>query len=88
MVGAPTCRSVVRFHLHRFKAWAIFFTPLCLCLLEETVKAVGLFYQGSMPGEVKEISRREMEKSCDGLNNSREGHSEINPQCNILEGLC
>ena len=32
---------MVRFHLRHFKAWAISFTPLCPCLLEETLKAVG-----------------------------------------------
>ena len=29
-------------------------TPLCQCLSEETVKAVGPFYLVSMPGEVKD----------------------------------
>ena len=38
----------------RFKTWAISFTPLCLCLSEETLKAVGPFYLMSMPGEVKD----------------------------------
>ena len=28
--------------------------PLCQCLSEETLKAVGLFYLVSMPGEVKD----------------------------------
>ena len=37
MVRAPACRSRGR----RFEAWAISFTPLCLCLSEETLKAVG-----------------------------------------------
>ena len=32
---------MVRFHLRCFQAWAISFTPLCLCLSEETLKAVG-----------------------------------------------
>ena len=32
---------MVRFHLHHFKAWTISFTPLCPCLSEETLKAVG-----------------------------------------------
>ena len=32
---------------------AISFTPLCQCLSEETLKAVGPFYLVSMPGEVK-----------------------------------
>ena len=37
-----------------FETWAIFFTPLCPCLSEETLRAVGPFYLGSMPGEVKD----------------------------------
>ena len=32
---------MVRFHLRRFEAWAISFTPHCPCLSEETLKAVG-----------------------------------------------
>ena len=32
---------LVRFHLRHFEAWAILFTPLCLCLSEETLKADG-----------------------------------------------
>ena len=39
---------VVRFHFCRFEARTVSFTPLCLCLLEETVKTVG----PSWPGEV------------------------------------
>ena len=38
----------------RFKTWANLFTPLCSCLSEETLKAVGPFYLVSMPGEVKD----------------------------------
>ena len=34
--------------------WAISFTPLCQCLSEETLKAVGPFYLVSMPVEVKD----------------------------------
>ena len=33
---------------------AIRFTPLCQCLSDETVKAVGPFYLVSMPGGVKD----------------------------------
>ena len=33
---------------------AIPFTPICQCLPEETLKAVGPFYLVSMPGEVKD----------------------------------
>ena len=36
-----------------FGTLAIPFTPLCQCLSDETVKAVGRFYLVSMPGEVK-----------------------------------
>ena len=38
----------------RFGTLAIPFTPLCQCLSEETLKAVGPFYRVSMPGEVKD----------------------------------
>ena len=48
----------VQNHLHRFEAWATLFIPLCLCLSEETVKAVGHFYLVSMPGEVKDPTQR------------------------------
>ena len=37
-----------------FGTLAIPFTPLCQCLSEETLKAVGPFYLVSMPGEVKD----------------------------------
>ena len=37
----------------RFTTLANLFTPLCQCLSEETLKAVGPFYLVSMPGEVK-----------------------------------
>ena len=33
---------------------AVSFTPLCLCLSEVTIKAVGPFYLVSMSGEVKD----------------------------------
>ena len=33
---------------------AIPFTPLCQCLSEETLKAVGPFYRVSMPGELND----------------------------------
>ena len=51
-----TGRSLVRIPLRktfRFGTFAIPFTPLCQCLSEETLKAVGHFYLVSMPGEVK-----------------------------------
>ena len=38
----------------RFGTLAIPITPLCQCLSEETLKAVGPFYLVSMPGEVKD----------------------------------
>ena len=38
----------------RFGTLAIPFTPLCQCLSDDTVKAVGPFYLVSMPGEVKD----------------------------------
>ena len=38
----------------RFGTLAIPFTPLCQCLSEETLKAVGPFYLVSTPGEVKD----------------------------------
>ena len=37
-----------------FRTLAIPFTPLCQCLSEETLKAVGPFYLVSMPREVKD----------------------------------
>ena len=37
-----------------FGTLAIPFTPLCQCLSDETLKAVGPFYLVSMPGEVKD----------------------------------
>ena len=40
-----------------FEAWTTSFTPLCLCLSEETVKAVGPFDLVSMPGEVKDLTQ-------------------------------
>ena len=38
----------------RFGTLAIPFTPLCQCLSEEILKAVGPFYLVSMPGELKD----------------------------------
>ena len=34
----------------------ISFTPLCQCILEETLKAVDPFYLVSMPGKVKYLT--------------------------------
>ena len=41
----------------RFGTLAIPFTPLCQCLSDDTLKAVGPFYLVSMPGEVKDPTR-------------------------------
>ena len=38
----------------RFGTLAIPFTPLCQCLSEEAIQAVGPFYLVSMPGEVND----------------------------------
>ena len=38
----------------RFVTLAIPFTPLCQCLSDETLNAVGPFYLVSMPGDVKD----------------------------------
>ena len=38
----------------RFGTLAIPLAPLCQCLSEETIKAVGPFYLVSMPGEVND----------------------------------
>ena len=46
------CRALG--HLRCFEAWEIFFTPLCLCLSEDTVNAVGPFYLVPVLGEVKD----------------------------------
>ena len=45
-------------HWCRFETWAISSTPLCQCLSEDTLKAVGTFYLVSIPGEVKDPSHR------------------------------
>ena len=44
--------------------------PLCLCLSEETLKAVGPFYLMSMPGEVKDPTQGKCVTCC-GLHLSR-----------------
>ena len=40
------------------------FTPYCLCLLEQTQKAIGLFYLVSMPGVVKVPTRGKCVTCC------------------------
>ena len=53
-VGLVTGWSWVRIPLRQllFGTLAIPFSPLCQCLSEETLKAIGPFYLVSMPGEV------------------------------------
>ena len=54
-VSREDCRSrgpVFESTWCRFKTWTVSFTLLCLYLLEETLKAVCLFYVVSMPGDV------------------------------------
>ena len=61
-----------------FETWAISFTPLCLCLSEETLKAIGPFYLVSNTVYTRGSKRSlagKWKKTCDGLTNSREGHS-------------
>ena len=41
----------------QFETDAVSFTPLCLCLSEETLKAVGPFYLGVYAREVKDPTR-------------------------------
>ena len=66
-----TGRSGVRIPLRktfRFGTLAIPFTPLCQCLSEETLKAVGPFYLVSMPlpGEVKDPTSHHWAVPCSG----------------------
>ena len=49
--------------------------PLCPCLSEETVKAVGPFYLVSYARGSKRSHAGKWKKTCDGLTHSREGHS-------------
>ena len=55
----------------RFGTLAIPFTPLCQCLSEETLKAVGPFYLVSIPGEVKDPTMQSALEcvTCRGLHN-------------------
>ena len=46
--------KVKAYPVTRHGSLAIPFTPLCQCLSDETVKAVGPFYLVSMPGDVKD----------------------------------
>ena len=60
-IGLSSERTVIR--VCRFET-SISFTPVCLCLSEETLNAVGPFYLVSMPREVN-ISHMEMETKPD-----------------------
>ena len=53
MVRPMIERSRVRITLAPLGNFGNFFTTLCWCLSEQTLKAVGLFYQVSMPGRGK-----------------------------------
>ena len=55
------------------KLGAISFTPLCLCLSEETVKPFvpSVCCLCQQPGEVKDPTQGNGKKTCDGLTNSR-----------------
>ena len=53
-LGLATGRSRPGCGKLRFGTLVIPFTPLCQCLSEETLKAVGPFYLVSMPGDVKD----------------------------------
>ena len=94
-----------RFHPRRFEAWEISFTPLCLCLLEETVKSrwsllSGVCARGSKRSHAGKwktpvidsltlekdtlktpvmdsltLEKDTLKNTCDGLTNSRQGHS-------------
>ena len=46
--------TVVRFHLRRFAAWVISFSPHRLCLSEEILRVIGPFYLVSVAGEVND----------------------------------
>ena len=63
-VDGPSPTSVETF---LFGTLAIPFTPLCQCLSDETVNAVGPFYLVSMPGEVKVPPVRTGICNCRGL---------------------
>ena len=52
-INANINLTVCMYILCILETLAISFTPLCQCLSEETLKAVGPFYLVSMPGEVK-----------------------------------
>ena len=66
-----------------FRTLALPFTPLCQCLSEETLKAIGRFYLVSMAEEVKYPTQRGKCVTCRGLHNS-----EINHFCISLIMCC
>ena len=54
-------------HWGRLETLAVFFTPLCQCLSDDTLKSVGPFYLVSMPGEVKAPTQWCKWVTCRGL---------------------
>ena len=68
----------------RFGTLAIPFTPLCLCLSEETLKTVGPFYLLLMPGEVKDPHTGGKCVICRGLQNSEINHSRVSSKMECL----
>ena len=71
-LGLATGWSWVRILLRQlpFGTLANPVTPLCQCLSEETLKAVGHFYLVSMPGEVKDPTQGGKCVTCHGLHHS------------------
>ena len=55
------------------KLWQFRLLHICLCLLEETLKAGGAFYLVSMPGEVNKSHTVAKRVTCSRLTNSRKG---------------
>ena len=58
---------------------------ICLCLLEDTLKADGSFYLVSMPGQLKNTTRGKC-VTCSGLTNSREGQLLHLPKFGLFGG--
>ena len=70
--GDWTLSAGLEYHCGKlcFGTLAIPFTPLCQCLSEETLKAVGPFYLVSMPGKYKIPPVRTGMCNCRGLHHS------------------
>ena len=68
----PDCQSKGRWFNPTYRRFETSFSPLCLRLSEETLKASGPFYLVSMPGEVKYPTQGVNLEPVGGLNNSRE----------------